>query len=69
LATDRYREPDDERVLVLARDAGRAKESGLELSQVHARSAMLVHVRDGRVTRLALYAEGDKALAELGVRG
>jgi ketosteroid isomerase-like protein len=67
LAVDEYREVDNGRVLVLAWNAGRAKGSGVELAQVHARSAVLFHVRDGRVTRLVLYGEGDNALADLGL--
>jgi ketosteroid isomerase-like protein len=63
-----YRELDEERVLVLTQaSAGRGKTSGLELSQMTAKGANVFHIRDGKVTRLVLYFEGDHALADLGL--
>jgi ketosteroid isomerase-like protein len=64
---EEYRELDNERVLVLIRRGGRGKTSGLDLEQIHARGANLFHVRDGLVTRLVIYHEGENALADLGL--
>jgi ketosteroid isomerase-like protein len=63
---EEYRELDDERVLVFLRASGRGRTSGLELGQVGAKGANLLHVRGGKVTRLAIYFDNDRALAELG---
>jgi ketosteroid isomerase-like protein len=54
-------------VLVLNRNSGRGKASGIELSQLQARGAMVFHIRDGKVTYLAAYLERDRALADLGL--
>jgi ketosteroid isomerase-like protein len=64
---DEYRELDDERVLVFIHQSGRGKVSGLEIEQARARQANLFHIRDGKVTRLVLYANPQRALAELGI--
>jgi ketosteroid isomerase-like protein len=64
-----YRELDEERVLVLIQtSAGRGKTSGLELSQMTAKGANVFHLRDGTVTRLVLYWDRDRALADLGLK-
>jgi hypothetical protein len=62
-----YRELDRERVLVLARLSGRGKTSGLSLGQIQAKGANLFHLRDGKVSRLVLYMDRDRALADLGL--
>jgi ketosteroid isomerase-like protein len=64
---DEYRELDDERVLVLHRWAGRGKASGLDVGQMRAKGALLFHLRGGKVTRLVLYFDRERALAELGL--
>jgi ketosteroid isomerase-like protein len=64
---DEYRELDDERVLVLLHYSGRGKKSGLELGHLRARHAQLVHVRGGKVTRLVVYSDRERALADLGL--
>jgi ketosteroid isomerase-like protein len=61
------RELDDERVLMLDHRSGRGKTSGLEIGQTRTRGATLWHVRDGRVTKLVVYWERDRALADLGL--
>jgi len=61
---EEYRELDDGSVLVISRMRGRGAESGVEVDQ---RRASLFHVRDGKVTRLALYWDRDRALADLGL--
>jgi ketosteroid isomerase-like protein len=62
-----YRELDSERVLVLVEYSGRGKTSGLELGQMRAKGAEVFHVRDGRVTRLVVYWDRERALADLGL--
>jgi hypothetical protein len=62
-----YRELDGERVLVFARLSGRGKTSGLEIGEMQAIGVNLFHLRDGKVTRLVLYMDRNRALADLGV--
>jgi ketosteroid isomerase-like protein len=64
---EEYREIDGERVLVLGRNTGRGKTSGLDLRQRPTKQASLFHVRNGKVTRLVLYWDRDRALADLGL--
>ena len=47
--------------------AGHGKTSGVELGQVRARAASIFHIRDGKVGRLALYWDRERALADLGL--
>jgi len=62
-----YREIDSERVLVLVRNSGRGSTSGLELGEMYGRGANLIHIRDGKVTKLVLYWDRAVALADLGL--
>jgi ketosteroid isomerase-like protein len=62
-----YRELDRERILVLGRISGRAKMSGLPVTDFGAKGAGLSHFRDGKVTRQVIYYDGDRALADLGL--
>jgi ketosteroid isomerase-like protein len=64
---DEYRELDEERVLVLCRFAGRGKTSGLEIGQVWTKGASVFQIRDGKVTKLVLYTDYQRALADLGL--
>jgi ketosteroid isomerase-like protein len=64
---DEYRELDDTRVLVLIRCMARGKTSGLDIAQIRTESATLFHVHDGRVVRLLVYMDRDRALADLGL--
>jgi ketosteroid isomerase-like protein len=65
---EEYRELDDERVLVLIRIRGLGRSSGLPVDEISASGANLFHLRDGKVTRLALYWHRDRALADVGLR-
>ena len=64
---DEYRQLDDVRVLVLTHDSGRGKPSGLDLGEMGPKAAVLFHVREGKVTRLVIYFNRDRALADLGL--
>jgi ketosteroid isomerase-like protein len=65
-ATD-YRELDGERILVFCRGVGRGKTSGLDLGQLATDGANLFEVHDGKVTRLVIYWDRERALADLGL--
>jgi ketosteroid isomerase-like protein len=64
---DEYRELDGERVLVSVHWGGRGKTSGLELGQMRAQAENLFHLRGGKVTRVVLYFDRERALADLGL--
>jgi ketosteroid isomerase-like protein len=64
---DEYRELDGERVLVLNHFSGRGKASGVEVAEMQVKGAALFHVRDGEVTKLVLYGDRKRALADLGL--
>jgi ketosteroid isomerase-like protein len=64
---DEFRDLDEERVLVLVRYMGRGKASGVRLREMEARSASVYQVRNGKVTRVVLYFDRDRALADLGL--
>jgi ketosteroid isomerase-like protein len=66
---EEYRELDSERVLVLDRRSGRGKTSGLDLEEVPTKGATLWHVCEGKVTRLLINWDRDRALADLGLEG
>ena len=62
-----YRALDGERILVLDHRSGQAKTSGVDLAHVSTQGGTVWHVRDGKVTRLVLYFDRDRALADLGL--
>jgi ketosteroid isomerase-like protein len=64
---EQYRELDDGRVLVLTQFSGRGKRSGVELEQIRSKGASLWAIRDGKVTRQAMYFDRERALADLGL--
>jgi ketosteroid isomerase-like protein len=64
---EEYRELDGGRVLVFTHTSGRGKASGLELGPISATTAVLFQLRRGKVTRLGLYWDRDRALADLGL--
>ena len=68
VAIEEMRELDDGRVLVLTRNTGRGKTSGLELGDMQTRGANVLQFRDDKVTRLVAYFNRDLALADLGLQ-
>jgi hypothetical protein len=64
---DEYRELDDERVFVLTRFSGRGKTSGLELDELLSKAAHVFHIRDGKVMKVAVYFDRQRAFADLGL--
>ncbi len=62
---EEYRELDDERVLVLSHVSGRGKASGVEVGQIRAEGASLYHFRGGKVKRLVIYFDRERAFADL----
>jgi hypothetical protein len=64
---EEYRELDDERVLVFHRFSGRGKTSGVEVGPTGSKGACLFHVGNAKVMKLLLYANRDRALADLGL--
>ena len=64
---EEYRALDGERVLVLDHRTGHGKTSGLELADTTTRGGTVWHMRDGKVTRLVLYFDRERALADLGL--
>jgi ketosteroid isomerase-like protein len=64
---EEIRELDHERVLVLSGVSGRGKVSTVDSSALGAKGAVLFHIRDRKVTRLALYWDRDRALADVGL--
>ena len=67
-ATEEIREIDHERVLVLGHYRGRGKASGLDVGKI-SREAALLHMEGGRVAKVELYTDRDRALADLGLEG
>jgi ketosteroid isomerase-like protein len=63
---DEYRELDPSRVLVTGRMSGRGKASG---ALVEREFANVFELREGRVARLTVYPDRDRALADLGLEG
>jgi hypothetical protein len=64
---EEFRELDDERVLVFVTNRGRGKGSGIDVSEIAARSANLFTIRDGKVVGLVAWWDRERALADLGL--
>jgi ketosteroid isomerase-like protein len=54
-------------VLVLTHASGRGKASGLELDALSTQQAQVVHVHDGKVTKILVYYDSERAFADLGL--
>jgi ketosteroid isomerase-like protein len=65
---DEYRELDGECILVSFHFSGTGKSSGLELTRAWSKGANVFHVRTGKVARLVVYLDRDRALADLGLK-
>jgi ketosteroid isomerase-like protein len=63
---EEYRELDAERVLVLTKVSARGKTSGLPVGE---QGAELFEIHDRKVTRIVVYNDRDRALADLGLEG
>lgn len=63
-----YRELDSARVLILGHLSGRGRASGLDLAQMGAKALNLLHFCEGKVTRVVLYFDHERGLADLGLR-
>jgi ketosteroid isomerase-like protein len=59
-----YRELDAERVLALVRNSGRGKTSALPIDQ---KGAEVFEIHEGKVTRITIYFDRNRALADLGL--
>jgi len=66
---EEFRELDDGRVLVFNRLGGRGRGSGLEVEVTETRGANLFEFQDGKVKRMVLYWDRERALADLGLDG
>jgi ketosteroid isomerase-like protein len=60
-----FRELGEGRVLVLTDNSGRGKTSGLELGGMQTEGANVFEIRDGRVTRLSVYFDRRRAMADV----
>jgi hypothetical protein len=60
-----YRDLGGGRLLVLILGSGRGKTSGLDAEQVRAEGVNLFQIRDGKVVRLVVYFDRERALADL----
>jgi ketosteroid isomerase-like protein len=67
LVADRLQELDPERVLALDHRTGRSRTSGLDLGAMRTDGARLFHICDGKVTRIVVYFDRRRALADLGL--
>jgi ketosteroid isomerase-like protein len=68
LVAEDYLEVDRERVLVPYHFTGRGKKSGMEVGQLRTVGAHVLQMRDGMVARLTVYADRDRAFADLGLK-
>jgi ketosteroid isomerase-like protein len=64
---EEYVELDDGRVLVLAVFGGTARISGLDVRDGRSKGANVFEIADGKVRRLTLYWNQERAFADLGI--
>jgi ketosteroid isomerase-like protein len=63
-----FRDLGDGRVLVFTHPRGRGKASGIDIREMYAQTGVTVfHVAGDKVTRIAVYFDTERALAELDV--
>ncbi len=68
VVADEYLELSNARVLVSLHATGQGKTSGIELGQAAEKGGANVHdLRGGKMTRLAIYFDRDRALVDLGI--
>ncbi len=64
---EEYIELDDGRVLVLAQFGGTARIIGLDIRDGRSKGANVFEIEDGKVRKLTLYWDRERALADLGL--
>jgi ketosteroid isomerase-like protein len=62
-----FHELDDGRVLVFLRNEGRGRSSGIDIQEISVESANVFELRDGKVTKLVLYWERQRAVDAVGL--
>jgi hypothetical protein len=67
LLADRVTEVDEQRILALTHVGGQGKASGLNLALAGSAFAHVFELRGGKVARLVVHFNRDRALAELGL--
>jgi hypothetical protein len=61
ITAEEYRELDDGRVLVLDRRSGRSETTGPDLATMRTQGARVFQIAEGKVTRLVLYLDRERA--------
>jgi ketosteroid isomerase-like protein len=61
-----FHELDDGRILVFLRNEGRGRSSGIDIQEISVKSANVFELRSGKVTKLVLYWERQRALDAVG---
>jgi hypothetical protein len=67
ITPESYRELDEDRVLAFSRISARGKASGVELSEALTPHATLFNISEGKVIKIVVYFDRDRALADLGL--
>jgi ketosteroid isomerase-like protein len=64
---EEYHEVDSERLVVFTLASGRGRTSGMDLGGTWSKAAAVFQIRDGKVIRLSLYGDRERALADCGL--
>jgi ketosteroid isomerase-like protein len=64
---ERYFELDEERVAVVGAFSGRGKHSGMDVRDAEMKGVLVFHIRDRKVTKMVMYYNVERGLAELGL--
>jgi ketosteroid isomerase-like protein len=67
VSVDDLIELDNERLLALTYAGGHGRTSGVDLARARSKAAHLFELREGKVVRMVVYFERDRALEDLGV--